>query len=135
MKAAVLWELGKAPKYEEFAEPVAGAGEALVRVRAASLKGVDRQLASGAHYASPREFPVVCGTDGVGELEDGSRVFFGGARRPFGAMAERAVVPRAVCFTVQSELRDESGGDVHNPGVSAVFMLTTRAKFFAGVYE
>ena len=70
MKAAVLWELGKAPKYEEFAKPVAGEGEALVRVRAASLKGVDRQLASGAHYASPREFPVVCGTDGVGGSDD-----------------------------------------------------------------
>jgi len=132
MKAAVLWELGKAPKYEEFAEPVAGAGEALVRVRAASLKGVDRQLASGAHYASPREFPVVCGTDGVGELEDGSRVFFGGARRPFGAMAERTVVPRAFCFTVPSELRDESAAALPNPGVSAWLTLTHRAKLLAG---
>jgi len=132
MKAAVLWELGKAPKYEEFAEPVAGAGEALVRVRAASLKGVDRQLASGAHYASPREFPVVCGTDGVGELEDGSRVFFGGARRPFGAMAELTVVPRAFCFTVPSELRDESAAALPNPGVSAWLTLTHRAKLLAG---
>src|SRR6267142_1727398 len=132
MKAAVLWELGKAPKYEEFLEPVAGAGEALVRVRAASLKGVDRQLASGAHYASPREFPVVCGTDGVGELEDGSRVFFGGARRPFGAMAERTVVPRAFCFTVPSELRDESAAALPNPGVSAWLTLTHRAKLLAG---
>lgn len=132
MKAAVLWELGKTPKYEEFAEPVAGEGEALVRVRAASLKGVDRQLASGAHYASPREFPVVCGTDGVGELEDGSRVFFGGARRPFGAMAERTVVPRAFCFTVPSELRDESAAALPNPGVSAWLTLTQRAKLLAG---
>ena len=132
MKAAVLWELGKAPKYEEFAEPVAGVGEALVRVRAASLKSVDRQLASGAHYASPREFPVVCGTDGVGELEDGSRVFFGGARRPFGAMAERTVVPRAFCFTVPSELRDESAAALPNPGVSAWLTLTHRAKLLAG---
>ena len=130
MKAAVLWELGKAPKYEEFAEPVAGEGEALVRVRAASLKGVDRQLASGAHYASPREFPVVCGTDGVGGLEDGSRIFFGGARRPFGAMAERTVVPRAFCFTVPSELRDESAAALPNPGVSA--WLTREARDWRG---
>ena len=30
MKAAVLWELGKAPRCEEFSEPVASDGEALV---------------------------------------------------------------------------------------------------------
>ena len=83
MKAAVLHEFGKAPKYEEFDEPEAGEGEAVVRVRAASLKPVDQQLASGAHFASPREFPLICGTDGVGDLEDGTRVFFGGPRRPF----------------------------------------------------
>ncbi|HWY43823.1 MAG TPA: zinc-binding alcohol dehydrogenase family protein [Candidatus Sulfotelmatobacter sp.] len=132
MKAAVLHELGKAPRYAEFAEPVAGEGEALVRVRAASLKGVDRQLASGAHYASPREFPVVCGTDGVGELEDGTRVFFGGPRRPFGAMAERTVVPRAFCFAVPPELSDESAAALPNPGVSAWLTLTQRAKLVAG---
>jgi hypothetical protein len=46
-------------------------------------------MASGAHYPSPRELPVVCGVDGVGVLDDGTRVFFGGPRRPYGAMAER----------------------------------------------
>src|SRR5215470_3726910 len=107
MKAAVLHGLGQAPRCEEFTEPMAGTDEALVQVRAASLKGIDRQLASGAHYASPKEFPVVCGTDGVGTLEDGTRVFFGGARRPFGAMAEKTVVPRAFCFPVPVELSDE----------------------------
>ena len=67
MKAAVLHKLGEAPRFAEFAEPVAGAEEALVRVRAASLKNIERQLAAGTHYASPRELPVVCGTDGVGD--------------------------------------------------------------------
>ena len=78
MKAAVLWEIGKGPVWQEFEEPEAGEGEseALVRVRAASLKPVDKQLASGEHFASPREadLPVICGTDGVGTLEDGTRV-------------------------------------------------------------
>ena len=94
MKAAVLHELGKAPRCEEFAEPTAGKDEAVVRVRSASLKAIDKQLAEGSHYASARELPVVCGTDGVGDLEDGTRVFFGGPRRPYGAMAERTVAPR-----------------------------------------
>ena len=97
MTAAVLWEMGKGPVWQEFEEPEAGEGEAVVRVRAASLKPVDKQLASGEHFASPREadLPVICGTDGVGTLGDGARVFFGGCRRPFGAMAELTVVPRA----------------------------------------
>jgi len=38
VKAAVLEEIGKAPKWEEFEEPVTGEGEAPVRVLAASLE-------------------------------------------------------------------------------------------------
>jgi NADPH:quinone reductase-like Zn-dependent oxidoreductase len=132
MKAAVLHELGKAPRFEEFAEPTAGKDEAVVRVRAASLKSVDKQLASGSHYASPRELPVVCGTDGVGEIEDGTRVFFGGPRRPFGAMAERTVAPRAFCFPVPAGVDDYTAAALPNPGVSAWLSLTHRAKLAAG---
>jgi len=131
MKAAVLRELGKPPRFEDFAEPTAGKDEAVVRVRAASLKAIDRQLASGSHYASPRELPVVCGTDGVGELEDGSRVFFGGPRRPYGAMAERTVAPRAFCFAVPAEIDDDTAAALPNPGVSAWLTLTHRAKLAA----
>jgi NADPH:quinone reductase-like Zn-dependent oxidoreductase len=132
MRAAVLHELGKAPKYEEFDEPEAGDGEAVVRVRVTSLKPVDKQLASGAHFASPRELPVVCGTDGVGVLEDGVRVFFGGCRRPFGAMAERTVVPQAFCFPLPAGIEDETAAALANPGVSAWLSLTHRAKLVAG---
>src|SRR5271168_151456 len=107
MKAAVLHELGGVPRYEEFAEPVAGADEVLVRVQAAALKPIDRQLARGSHYASPRELPVVCGMDGVGKLEDGSRVFFAPARRPFGAMAagETVLILGATGVTGQLAVR------------------------------
>src|SRR5947209_2859075 len=94
MHAAVLHALGKPPCFEEFPDPTPGEGEVLINVFAAALKPVDKQMAAGTHYASPREFPVVCGMDGVGRLEDGSRVFFGGARRPYGAMAEHTVVRR-----------------------------------------
>jgi len=132
MKAALLRELGKPPRCEEFAAPTAGKDEAVVRVRAASLKAIDRQLASGSHYASPRELPVVCGTDGVGELEDGTRVFFGGPRRPYGAMAERTVAPRAFCFAVPAEIDDDTAAALPNPGVSAWLSLKYRAKLAAG---
>jgi NADPH2:quinone reductase len=134
VKAAVLVEVGKAPKWEEFEEPVAGEGEALVRVLAASLKPVDKQLAAGTHFASPREadLPVICGTDGVGELEDGSRVFFGGCRRPFGAMAEITVVPRAFCFPLPPGMDDDTAAALPNPAVSAWVSLAQRAKLARG---
>jgi NADPH2:quinone reductase len=132
MKAAVLHELGKPPRYEEFAEPAAGKDEVIVRVRAASLKAVDRQLASGSHFASPRELPVICGTDGVGDLADGTRVFFGGPRRPFGAMAQRTVAPAAFCFPIPDSLDDATAAALPNPAVSAWLVLSQRAKVAKG---
>jgi len=132
MKAAVLYELGKPPRYEEFAEPAAGKGEVIVRVRAASLKAVDKQLASGSHFASPRELPVICGTDGVGDLTDGTRVFFGGPRRPFGTMAQRTVAPATFCFPVPNSLDDATAAALPNPGVSAWLVLSQRAKIAKG---
>jgi NADPH:quinone reductase-like Zn-dependent oxidoreductase len=132
MQAAVLHELGKPPRCEEFPEPSAGNQEAILEVRAASLKAVDKQLSAGTHFASPRELPVVCGTDGVGKLPDGTRVFFGGPRRPYGAMAQRTVVPAAFCFPVPDALDDATAAAIPNPGVSALLSLRDRAKLAKG---
>jgi NADPH:quinone reductase-like Zn-dependent oxidoreductase len=132
MRAAVLRQLGKTPRVEEFAEPVAGDGEVLVQVSAAALKPVDRQMAAGTHYASPRELPLVCGSDGVGRMSDGTRVFFGGPRAPFGAMAERTVVRRAQCFSVPEEMDDAMAAAVPNPGVSAWLSIKHSAELARG---
>jgi NADPH:quinone reductase-like Zn-dependent oxidoreductase len=134
MHAAVLHTVGAAPRYEEFPEPVTSDKdrEAIVHVHAASLKPVDKQLASGSHYASRRELPYVCGSDGVGHLDDGQRVFFGGPRLPHGAMAERTVVPRALTFPVPVNVTDETAAALPNPGVSAWLSLAYRAKLVQG---
>jgi len=132
MHAAVLHALGKLPCFEEFPDPIPGEGEVLINVSAAALKPVDKQMAAGTHYASPREFPVVCGTDGVGRLEDGTRAFFGGARRPYGAMAERTVVRRVQCFSVPEALDDVTAAAISNPGVSAWLSLKHSAKLAPG---
>jgi NADPH2:quinone reductase len=132
MLAAVLHKLGQAPCFEEFPDPVATETEVLVNVRAASLKPIDRQLAAGTHFASPRELPVVCGSDGIGHLEDGSRVFFGGPRRPYGAFAKRTVLRRAQCFSVPENLDDATAAAIPNPGVSAWLSLSHRGKLSAG---
>jgi NADPH:quinone reductase-like Zn-dependent oxidoreductase len=132
MKAAVLHKLGQHPRYEEFSDPVPQPGEALLAVRAASLKAVDRQMASGSHYAHPKHLPVVCGIDGVGTLDNGSRVYFGGPRAPFGAMAERTVAPLAFCFPVPDALDDATAAALPNPGVSAHLVLSHRARLTPG---
>ncbi len=132
MYAAVLHTLGKPPRYEQFDDPVAQEGEAIVEVRAAALKPVDKQLAGGSHFASPQELPAICGTDGVGYLGDGKRVFFGGARAPYGAMAERTVVKAAFCFPLPDEMNDETAAALPNPGVSAWLSLAHCAKLKAG---
>ena len=132
MDAAVLRTIGKPPRLEQFPEPIPGEGEVLVHVRAAALKPVEKQLASGTHYASPTELPVVCGVDGVGYLDDGTRVFFGGPRFPFGAMAERTVVARSRCFEIPEALDDATAAALANPGVSAWLTLTWRAKLAPG---
>jgi len=132
MKAAVVRALGVPPRCEEFPEPIAGEHEVVVEVRAAALKPVDKQLAGGSHYAKSRDLPLVSGSDGVGLLSDGRRVFFGGCRPPFGSMAERTVVPKAFTFTVPDILSDEVAAALPNPGVSAWLTLTYRAKLVAG---
>jgi NADPH2:quinone reductase len=133
MHAAVLHTIGTVPRCEEFPEPILGDDEVIVHVHAAALKPVDKQLASGSHYASrSSELPGVCGSDGVGHLDDGQRVFFGGPRPPHGAMAQRTVVPRAFTFPVPENVNDETAAALPNPAVSAWLSLAYRAKLVRG---
>jgi NADPH:quinone reductase-like Zn-dependent oxidoreductase len=96
MKAAVLHHRDEAPRYEDFPDPTPGAGEILVEVKAVAVENVDRAVAAGTHYTSAEmmpELPAIPCFDGVGTLPDGRLVGFGGVRPPYGALAERAVIP------------------------------------------
>ncbi|WP_263366847.1 NADP-dependent oxidoreductase [Edaphobacter bradus] len=66
MKAVVLREYGgpEKLKLEEWADPVAGAGQVLVQTAAAGINPIDYKLRSGAMKAfMPLEFPVILGYD------------------------------------------------------------------------
>jgi NADPH:quinone reductase-like Zn-dependent oxidoreductase len=132
MDAAVLHTLGRPPRYEQFLSQSLVTARSSYNVHDASLKPIDKQMASGSRYASPRELPRVCGADGVGHLSDGQRVFFGGARAPYGAMAQRAVVPRAFSFLIPEGVDDETAAALPNPGVSASLSLAFRGKLTPG---
>ncbi len=132
MNAAVLHTLNQLPHFEQFPEPVAEENEVIVHVRAAALKPIDKQMASGSHYAAYGKLPVVCGMDGVGRLDDGTRVFFGGPRPPYGSMAERTVVSRSRCFPIPDNVNDDIAAAVVNPGLSAWGALVWRAQLAPG---
>lgn len=66
MKAVVLHEYGAASKlkYEDFADPVAGPGEVLVRVTASSINPIDWKVRSGVMKEMfPVQFPAILGYD------------------------------------------------------------------------
>ena len=116
--AAVLHAIGQTPRYEPFPAPVATDGAAVVTVTAAALKPSDRWMANGVHYA-PTRFPQVLGLDGVGRLADGTRVAFFAPQRPYGGMAEQALVRRGMWFRVPGGVDDVTAAAVTNPGMAA----------------
>jgi NADPH2:quinone reductase len=132
MQAAVVNVPGQPPKYQSFPEPVAGEGEVLIDVRAAGLHPLVKGLASGRHYASSGGVPFVAGVDGVGALQDGRRVYFVFARKPWGTMAERTVVPQGMCIPVPDGLDDVHAAAVANPGMSAWLSLSERGGLARG---
>src|SRR5882757_3763052 len=132
MNAAVVSAFERPPRYTTFADPVAGEGEKLVSVSAAGLHPIVKALAKGTHYGSTGELPFIAGIDGVGKLEDGTRVFFGIARSPFGTFAERALAASWVCLPLPEAIDDITAAGIANPAMSSWAALTARAKFAAG---
>jgi NADPH2:quinone reductase len=132
MDAAVLHAFNEPPRFEQFSEPIAEENEVIVHVRAAALKPVDKQMASGSHYAAFRELPVGCGMDGVGCLDDGTRVFFARPRSPYGSMAQRTIVSPSHSFPIPDNIDDDIAAAVVNPGLSAWGALAWRAQLTVG---
>jgi len=59
-------------------------------------------------------------------------VFFGGPRRPYGTMAQRAVAKRALCFPIPEDLDNITAAAIPNPGLSAWLSLKHLAKLAEG---
>jgi NADPH:quinone reductase-like Zn-dependent oxidoreductase len=132
MDAAVIREVGRAPEFGQFDDPVPGKEEVLLSVKAAALNPSTRATASGAHYASRTKVPFVIGLDGVGLLADGSRVYFGGPRAPFGTFAQRTVASRARCWPVPDGVDDVTAAALPNPALSSWLPMVHQAKVEPG---
>jgi NADPH:quinone reductase-like Zn-dependent oxidoreductase len=132
MNAASVYSFDAPPRYGSFAEPAAGEGEVIVSVSAAGLHPLVRGLARGTHYGSSGSLPFVPGVDGVGRLQDGTRVFFMLPRSPFGSFAERTVVRGSLCLPLAEGLDDATAAGTANPGMSSWVALKVRARLAAG---
>ncbi|KRA41745.1 quinone oxidoreductase family protein [Devosia sp. Root635] len=133
MKAAIVLGAGQTPVYGDIAQPEPAPGEVRITVSAAALSPVVRGRAAGSHYsASGQQFPFVAGIDGVGQLDDGRRVFFFGSRPPYGSMAEQAVVAVTQCVALPDGIDDTFAAAIANPGTSSWAAYTLRARLKAG---
>ncbi|HEY2040205.1 MAG TPA: zinc-binding alcohol dehydrogenase family protein [Edaphobacter sp.] len=132
MNAAVVESYTNPPRYKNFTDPVAQPGERLVKVIAAGLHPIVKSLANGSHYGSTGQFPFVAGVDGVGRLEDGTAVYFGVARPPFGTFSELSLAGEALLTPLPKGLDEVTAAAIANPGMSSWVALKSRARFVSG---
>jgi len=130
MKAAVIDSPGAGPRFADFPGPVVAYGETLIEVTAAGLHPIVRMLASGEHYGSQDMLPMIPGIDGTGRAPDGTRVYFGGVRPPYGPMAQRAAAGFAL--PLPDGLDEVTTAAIVNPGMGAWLALNRRAALQPG---
>ncbi|WUJ70619.1 zinc-binding alcohol dehydrogenase family protein [Kribbella soli] len=126
MKAAVLHEVGGVPRFEEFPDPVPAEGEVVIEVLAAAVENVDKAVVAGKHYASGKylaTMPMIPVFDGIGRLPDGTVVGFGNVRSPYGALAEKTVVPEGAYAPIPDGI-DPAVATVMASAITALTMKT-----------
>jgi len=69
MRAVTVSDYGAIPVAGEIPTPEPGAGQVLLRMRAAGMNPMDATLASGAWRPAPATFPMVLGADGAGVVD------------------------------------------------------------------
>jgi NADPH2:quinone reductase len=120
MRAAVIQERGATPVLTEFAEPTPREGAVMIHVDTADLGGWD---VLGA-YRLGVEFPCVIRGEGVGRADDGRRVYFGERSvQPFGAWAERTIVPVDEVWDVPDDADDMTAITMGIAGTGALVPL------------
>jgi NADPH2:quinone reductase len=135
MRAAMLDQCGAAPTVGDRATPVPADGELPVRVTAASITPLDLLCASGTSYFGKPATPYVPGVQGVGELEDGTAVWFAttaGMRPGDGSMAEYAIVNPSDTVALPDGVDHRLVAALGLSAVAAHMVLTWRGGLQAG---
>jgi NADPH:quinone reductase-like Zn-dependent oxidoreductase len=133
MNAAVVRSFDQPPRYEEFADPVAGdEDEVVVEVLAAGLHPRVRSGANGTHYTSEGDLPLVPGVDAVGRTPDGGLAYFAAGDGVPGTMAERAVMDLRRSVSLPDGVDPVAIAAAMNPGMSSWVGLRRRADLQTG---
>jgi NADPH2:quinone reductase len=69
MRAVTVNHFGEMPQVVDLTTPVAGPGQVLIKLAAASMNPMDCTLAAGKWRPAPVTFPMVLGVDGAGLVE------------------------------------------------------------------
>lgn len=105
MRAAVIPGPGAPPAMGEFPDPEARDGAVLIEMDTVGLGGWD---VLGA-YRMGVQYPCVIRAEGVGRAPDGRRVYFGErSAPPWGAWAERTIVPANEVWDVPDDVDDKT---------------------------
>jgi NADPH:quinone reductase-like Zn-dependent oxidoreductase len=133
MHAAVVTSFDEPPHYLEFDVPVpSDEDHELVDVLAAGLHPRVRTDASGRHYTSTGELPMIPGVDGVGRRADGSLTYFVADDEFPGSMAEKAVVDVRRTISLPQDADVEKVAAAMNPAMSSWVALRRRVPLEKG---
>ena len=105
----------------------------IIDVKAVAVENVDKAITAGEHYASAKyiaELPAIPAFDGIGTLPDGTLVGFGNPRLPYGALAERTVVPEGSYIPIPEGI-DPAVATVLGSAITGM-SITTAAGFVPG---
>jgi NADPH:quinone reductase len=121
MRAAVINALNSAPVVQEFDEPHARPGNKKISVIAGGASPTDLLRAAGMYGAFAP--PCIVGGEGVGRLDDGRRVYFGHSVSPYGAWADRTIVPETEVWPIPDDLSDGQAIALGISGTGALIPL------------
>jgi NADPH:quinone reductase-like Zn-dependent oxidoreductase len=129
MKAAILNQLGKTPVYEDVPDPMPQNDELLIIVEASGLKNIDKLKATAGNYLSYNKLPSIVGSDGVGILEDGTRIYAQGIT---GMMAEKAVISKNRYTILPNGIDVAVAAALPNAAFGSAMALLLRGKLKSG---
>lgn len=132
MKAAVVYKKGELPKYAQFADPIVqNENQILLEVKAVAITNLDKGKASGEHYSSENESSdgFVIGSDGVGLLENGTRVY---ARGISGTIAEKAIIDKNILVPLPEGISDAIAASLPNAVAGSAMAIRFRAGIQSG---
>ncbi len=126
MKAALIEAPGDSARYGDFAEPGDQEGRHVVDLVAAAIHPVVRGLASGQHYGSGGQWPLVPGVDAVVRSGEGVLAFSGFPQPPYGTLTERISVPSFLWVPLPEGADPARVAGGVNPGMASWLPLQAR---------